>query len=567
MANAGSQDSDVTLSDAKDPELATRAGGEILRVAQGDRSGRCLSRTSWLLLAGILLLAALLRLAWLGEIPAGLSHDETVKGYDAWSVLQTGRDQYGERFPLVFRGIGDQREALLPYLIVLAEAVLGPTDLAVRLPTALAGIALVGALFLLGRELYSTRVGLFAAALLAISPWHVQVSRLAFRAGLLPLTTVLGLWLFLVALRRPRLMLPAGLVLGLGLHTYLAARLFLPLLLLGLLVIYAGTLFKPVSPARDHRWSRLWSRPVTPLLTGVALMALPLAIWAVLHPADFVGHAAESAGSGSLIRQAVDAIGRYAAYLGPRHLLSQGDPYPVPSTGRFGALYWPVLPFALAGLIRLAWRRQRRDLLVLWWLAVYPIPAALTRGSHPDWLRATGGIGVLDLIAAVGLVAAADWLRSNTAASVRRVATSVLAVLVAANLAWFLLDYTLRFPDRAASAFNDGAAEAVRYIAAIEDRYGRVVLPEQVPAIHDIYLFYSRYDPARLHAEGLDDVAAPGEWADVRGFGKHQVCDPAACCGAGDLCLVRGRWNGPGQVVHEILDRTGRVAFSVVVGG
>ncbi|MGH2599166.1 MAG: glycosyltransferase family 39 protein, partial [Dehalococcoidia bacterium] len=170
-----------------------------------------------LLALGIVLVTStVLRLAWLGSIPAGLSHDETAKGYDAWSVLHTGRDQYGEWFPIVFRAIGDQREALLPYLIVLSEAVLGPTDLAVRLPTALAGIALIGVLFLLGRELFDTRAGLIAAALLAVSPWHVQVSRLAFRAGLLPLATALGLWLFLVALRRPRLMLPAGLVLGLG---------------------------------------------------------------------------------------------------------------------------------------------------------------------------------------------------------------------------------------------------------------------------------------------------------------------------------------------------------------
>src|SRR5262245_14702779 len=151
-------------------------------------------RTVAMWLVGILALAALLRLAWLGSLPAGLSHDEAVKGYDAWSVLHTGRDQYGVRFPLVFRALGDQREALLPYLIVASEAALGPTDVAVRLPTALAGIALVGALFLLGRAAFGPVTGLIAAALLAVSPWHVQVSRLAFRAGLLPLTTILGLW-------------------------------------------------------------------------------------------------------------------------------------------------------------------------------------------------------------------------------------------------------------------------------------------------------------------------------------------------------------------------------------
>ena len=187
-------------------------------------------------MAGILALAAVLRLAWLGTLPAGLSQDEWVKGYDAWSILRTGRDQYGARLPLVFRALGDDREGMIVYLITLSEALLGPTEFAVRLPTALAGVALVGLTYLLGRELGGARLGLLAAGLLAISPWHAQVSRLAFRAGLTPLFVALGLWLCLRALRRGSSLAPAGVALGLSLYTYLGARPFLPLLLVVLLV-------------------------------------------------------------------------------------------------------------------------------------------------------------------------------------------------------------------------------------------------------------------------------------------------------------------------------------------
>jgi hypothetical protein len=520
-----------------------------------------------LAVTAVLCLAAVLRLAWLGSIPAGLSHDEAVKGYDAWSVLHTGRDQYGVRFPLIFRGLGDQREALMPYLIVLSEGLFGTTDFAVRLPAALCGVALAGAIFLLSRELFSTRAGLAAALLLAIAPWHIQVSRLAFRAGLLPLTTVLGLWLFLVALRRPALMLPAGLVLGLGLHTYLAARLFLPLLVIGLLVIYREPLLRRREGPATGPVQELWRRPVVPLLAGFALMALPQAVWAAFHPADFVGHAAESAGTGSVARQAVDALGRYAEYFGVRHLLTQGDPYPVPSTGRFGALYWPVLPFAIAGLVALMGQRRRGDRLVLWWLAIYPVPAALTRGEHPDWLRASCGIGVLELLAGAGIVAAAQWGRHHLPRPLVTSAAVALSLLVVVNATWFLTDYAFRFPDRAAYAFSDGVAPAMRRIAALESGYGRVILTSEVPAVHDFYLFYTRYDPVQLQTEGLEDIAPPGAWADVRGFGRHRVCNPIECCGPGDLCLVRGTWSGAGRILEEIRDRRGRVAFTIVAGG
>jgi hypothetical protein len=354
-------------------------------------------------------------------------------------------------------------------------------------------------------------------------------------------------------------------VLALGLHTYLAARLFLPLLLAGLLVIYRADLLHPrqagTSLIRLH-----WSRPATPFLAGVLLVALPLVVWSAGHPAEFAGHAVESAGTGPLHRQALAALGRYAAYLGPHHLLTQGDPYPVPSTGRFGALLWPVAPFFLLGLVTLVRRRGPGDLLLLWWWLIYPLPAALTRGSHPDWLRAACGIGTLELIAVAGLLNTYDMLRSRTGVDAPRIAAAALTALTSLNLGWFLSDYAFRFPDRAAWAFTDGAATAVRRVAALEPAYARVILPADVPAVHDVYLFYARYDPRRLHAEGLEDVAAPGDWAEVRGFGKHRVCRPAACCGPGDLCLTRGPWSGPGEVLDVVHDRTGRIAFTIVAG-
>jgi hypothetical protein len=225
-----------------------------------------------------------------------------------------------------------------------------------------------------------------------------------------------------------------------------------------------------------------------------------------------------------------------------------------------------VLPFLVIGVVRLVTRRSRADQLVLWWLLIYPIPAALTRGSPPDWLRAAGGIGVLDVIGAVGLVWAAGWVATRFSQRAAVLTGACLAALITLNATWFLSDYALRFPDRASTAFNDGIDEAVREIASREGEYQRVVLPADVPAVHDFYLFYARYRPSRLHAEGLEDAARSGAWADVRGFGRHRLCDPASCCGPGDLCLARGPWRGSGTVLREVRDRTGRTAFVIVRG-
>lgn len=521
-----------------------------------------------LLLAAILALAAALRLVGLGSIPGPLSHDEAVKGYDAWSILHTGRDQYGVRFPLVFRAIGDYREAAMPYLIAASEAAFGPTDFAVRLPAALAGIALVLGVYLLGSELFGRPSGLLAALFLAISPWHVQVSRLAFRAGLTPVCITFGLWLLLRALRRGGSLVPAGLVLGLSLHTYLGARAFLPLLLLGVSVTHGR---------------ELWRKPRRAAAGLMALFAVaaPLVWWALLHPAGFAGHTGASFGwreAGGPLAFAMQTAHKYAAYLGPGNLVFHGDPYQLPSTARFGLLYWPeLLPFA-AGLLLLLVRRARSDRLVLWWLLTFPIAPALTDGTPPDWLRSSMGLPVFELITAAGTVwmwpkvsahvfdpLAARSRRSGLA--VKRGVIGLATLALAVNVSVFLYDYAVKFPNRAVWNFNDGIGDAVRLLADVEDSYQAVVLTNDIPAIHDYYLFYSRYDPRLLQTQGLDDRAGEGEWADVRGFGKVRVCAPADCCVSGTVCLVHGRDERLPPPLAEIRNRTGRVAFTIVEGG
>ena len=130
----------------------------------------------------IVCLAGVLRLIWLTSVPNGLFCDEASTGYDAFSLLHTGRDQYGEFMPLFARSVGDYNESLYRFLSVPFVALFGLEVFAVRLPAAIAGIATVAALYALGRRWFDSTTGLVAAALLAVSPWHLALSRVAFRS-------------------------------------------------------------------------------------------------------------------------------------------------------------------------------------------------------------------------------------------------------------------------------------------------------------------------------------------------------------------------------------------------
>lgn len=197
-------------------------------------------RVSRLLLALIFIVAAALRLYALGRVPAGFFCDEASVGYNAYSILQTGRDEHGELLPLYFRAFGEYKNPVYIYAASASIAAFGLNEFATRLPAALFGLATIPVAFLLGRRLFDDHTGLLAAALLAIAPWHVHFSRIAFELIALPFFFGLGLWLCLEGFASKRRLhyVLGGLCLAVSLYTYAVARLFVPVFLAGFALIF-----------------------------------------------------------------------------------------------------------------------------------------------------------------------------------------------------------------------------------------------------------------------------------------------------------------------------------------
>ncbi|KKT55404.1 MAG: Glycosyl transferase family 39 [Microgenomates group bacterium GW2011_GWC1_44_23] len=205
----------------------------------------------WLLILA-LILGTVLRLYQLGSLPNALTWDEAALGYNAYSIIKTGRDEFGKFLPIIFKSFGDFKPGLYVYLAIPPIAVLGLTEFAVRLPSALAGILAIYGIFLLTNELFSKKskpknqelttenceLGSYAALSLAIMPWHIHFSRGAWETNVFVTLLLFALYFLLVFIRSGKFLTFSLILALLTFLTYQAAKLFTPLVLVLPVLLY-----------------------------------------------------------------------------------------------------------------------------------------------------------------------------------------------------------------------------------------------------------------------------------------------------------------------------------------
>jgi 4-amino-4-deoxy-L-arabinose transferase-like glycosyltransferase len=467
----------------------------------------------------IVLLGAALRLIALDRVPPAIGQDEAVNAYDAFCILKTGTDHYGTPWPVFFRSFGDYHPGLPVYLQIPFQVILGMNVWSARLPDALLGVAHIFFTYLLVRIFYGERTALWAAGLLAVSPWHIHLSRLAF--GIATALSLVTLSLYLIVsrirdlerpdspqegalrMRRPLVVLAlAGLALGVTTWTYHAMVGFVPLLLFVAALIGRHRLL-------SIAFRKYGRAAVLALVVGVCTGIAPL-VWASIRsPAEVWSRAS----SQSVFRQAPDTVsairqvaGNYARHFSPSFLFFEGDRSLMQSISGYGQLHYLYALLLPLGLYRVVsrWRQERFGRFVLCWIAIAPIPAALTQmgDASGHCLRAAGAIPAYDIMAALGVGLVLDAARRRSSAALRAVNAATI-VLVAASGAYFGCLFFVRYPVEAAHDFLAEWGPALQEVSRIESRYDAVMITEYGSGnVGVFYLFWSKTDPASFLSAG-----------------------------------------------------------------
>jgi 4-amino-4-deoxy-L-arabinose transferase-like glycosyltransferase len=493
-----------------------------------------MKRLTVTLLFFIVLLSGIIRISNIGTNPPSISWDEASIGYNAYSILKTGRDEHGKFFPLdTFAAFGDYKPPVPVYLTVPTVALFGLNELAVRLPSALAGTLTVLALYFLVVELFRKNphaewIGLTASGVLAITPWHIMLSRAGFEANIALLFMTIGVWWVMAARENPRWFYVCWVPFVVGVYTFNSARYAGPLLAAGLVV---------------YVWKHVWAARKE-FLVGVVIALLGLApiiphllskqsrlrfdevsIFTDLNIV-LTSNARRKTDGFSKLSAIFDnrRLGYAHAYLihfldnvEPRFLFMHGDGNPKFSIQDTGELLLVSAPFLVYGILRLFQDAPGIAWLFVWWLIVSIAPAAVARET-PHALRIENGLPVYMIVTAYGLVMSIVGLQKRR---LRAVVIFAFCLLFTANFFYFWHNLTAHYPTEFSGEWQYGYKQAIRYIDSVKKNYDTVVLTESIGRPYIYVLFYDKVDPNAFWKSKDASFDAAGFY-NVYGFDKYR---------------------------------------------
>lgn len=304
----------------------------------------------------VLALGFFARVLFLGSMPDGLNQDEAYAGYEAYSLLHYGIDSWGYSFPVYLTAWGSGMNAMSTYLMIPFIAILGPVELAVRLPQAIMGIVSVFVFFELFKFLFpeDILIQMVAAVVITINPWHILICRYALESNMAPAFLIIAFFFFCKGVYKPQFFIPSFIFYGLTLYCYALTWIFVPafLFLQFLLLLWTKKL--------------KISRYLILSVLVLCIIATPLILFILVNSGsiDELKMGLISVPRMPMFRASEIDFGNQKARLLTfvMSLITQNDGLVWNYAGHFGLYYIWGLPFALLGMLELL-RRSLKCLL------------------------------------------------------------------------------------------------------------------------------------------------------------------------------------------------------------
>lgn len=485
-------------------------------------------RYFWLFFVLVCLVASFFRFFLLGNIPGSLYWDEAAILVDARLIAETGKDMHGNSWlQPIFLSYGDYKLPVLIWLAALSVKVLGVSELALRLPSALAGLGTVVVAFFLVSELkfllpkdYKIwKLQLAAASIVATSFWSIQFSRTGFEGHIAQLFLAISLLFAFKARKHPLWFVISALVGVVAVYTYFSVRFVWPPLFL----LAAGM---SILPMESFGWNAIAKGKKQIIArTGVALTSVLLFFICLLPMFKSQYYAAsqqfrlssasilqnekqiltanryrELAGNTMLDRlyfhrdlftlQAL--LENYAQHLSPEYIFFKGDANLRHGTGRHGLFASVLLLPLIVGLYLLA--KQAKLLvvfLVSWWL-ISLLPASVPL-EVPHALRSLNALVPISLVIAYGIVALV-----SSSDFFKKALFFVFCLILALQMTQYWHYYLTFYPKESSLSWQGGYKQLAQAVTQQKNIYRTVWVNYHDPRLYLWFLMLPEFSAEQI---------------------------------------------------------------------
>jgi len=444
-----------------------------------------------------IILGAIVRLAWLGRVPSGFFRDEAAIGYNAYSIWQTGKDEFGMKTPLFFRSFEVFFLPLYLYLEAPMVGIFGLSEFTTRFLSSLSGIGALILIYFVAKYLWGKKAGIFSVILLAIAPWHVFYSRGAFEGNLAMTLFTAGFLFYLLFTKKKsiKFFYLSLLAFVASIYSYQAERVVVPLF--GICAIIFS--FKLLWKVKNNL--------ILPSLLALLLL-LPILSFtfkpAGLYRASGVslfnknpeGWSPKYEGNllldNPLYLRGRQIVALYFSYYSPRNLFIEGDYDKERSTENHSVFYAWTMPLFLAGLYLVVKRKNTSDKLFLSWLLIAPIPAALTGDPFHTYRSLLLYLPITTLMG-IGAVGIYDLVKQ------KKLFLILFGLISTISLTFYIYDYAIITQTTRARNWDFGYKQIVDYLE--NKNFKKIVVDDPWTEAYINFLFFEKTNPALYQDE------------------------------------------------------------------
>jgi 4-amino-4-deoxy-L-arabinose transferase-like glycosyltransferase len=460
------------------------------------------------ILTFIVAYSIILRFFRLDQFPPSLNWDEIAAGYNAYTIANWGADEYGTRFPIVFKNFGDDKHPVHIYLTALVVKIFGLSDYSTRASSAAIGVLSVIAIYFLAKKLFSNETaGLLAALFLAVSPYHLQYSRGLWEANFALFFFLTGLTLFYYGIEKKNWLIPASFAsFGLSFFSYHSAKIVIPSVVLFLSLTNIKKLF-------DNKKILISTALVVLLFGGLIIKEPKILGFARVNQTKFSEEQISKYGGRLGI-----VFNNYKRYFTYSYLFQKGDQNPRGSVKVIGEFYKIDLILGLIGTLVLLFKKKWRVFALLFLcLALSPIPGAVST-FEPSSTRGIFMIGPVILLSAYGAAFLVSIFKKKW---IKILIALGLILCLAYEFYNYLHYYYTEYSKAEAIEWQYGMKQVVDYVKR-NPEYVQVYTDKIRQQPYIFFLYYLKTPLPELLRTVKYDESESKSYNTVLSFGKYQ---------------------------------------------